>query len=944
MKIFTNYLTKINFTPRSVSFCANPQQPVESTDRINSLSNVQPDYNVRVPIGYKHVEDIKLNDDLSAKVYKLANGQNVVIVPKSGGDTVVKTYVNTGSFNEPDNLRGISHYIEHNLFNGSEALGDKVFFDEVNKMGAGTNASTSFANTDYFISSSLTDDKQLEDEIELHAGMLTSPKFLTEKLEKEKKIVNSEINMYISENESLGFSQTVKNLFNVKSTSLDLVAGNTDNITALTRDDVVEYFNNNYYPANMTTVITGDVNPDKTIKLVAKYFNSTKAPSGKRLNEKLVPIQHPVRQDIISSKSDSDGATLFIGFVGPENNNTKDKIYIQAIYSLLEGLNNSKFSPIEKKYGNSLNIFPERVSSKSSDNSLTMIQSTVNDKDSEMLIKDIYSALDKISKEPISEDELIAIKNKMIKNRDKKFERSYSINSNIGYAFLNNDLDRLKNFNTIVENMTADDIMNTAKKYLDLNKAAITVVHPSNVDEKQIKSNYENSIKGANISFTGSINQKRPIDTDKITSYRTHNNFEVIFNNAPSNTIYFKMDITEPEWTIKKVTIANVLSDMLEYAGTKDKSVEEIAKYSDKYGINSFLFATDKSLEFSGDFPTNSISESMKYIKDRLENPNFTQKEFEASVKRIKDNLKNIEINSDDNFYAQIYEGTPLGVTVKDKIEQLDSITLEDVKKYYNDILNNSKAKIVLTGPFDKNPQLKQEVFDSINTYQKVKPWNVDLQKIYSPIEKTKVLTQVNKKNQAEIIEGFKYPVSGNLKDAVCVSLLDEIFGASSSSRLFSDLREKRHLAYGVSSYNREDGDLGVFALCIETTTENKETGEKTLENLQKSIDGFNENIEKIKTELVSDEELAAAKKRIKANLMSCIETNFDKNNFIFMEKDTFYGIGYMNMLYNLVDSITAEDILATAQNIFNSKPIYSITATEDTLEYNKDFLKNLEG
>ena len=128
-----------------------------SNATVKELGPVTPDYGVSVPINYAKTEEIKLPNNLTAYCYKLANGQKVVIVPKEG-TTVVKTYVNTGSLNEPDNVRGISHYIEHNLFNGSESLGDKVFFDEVHNIGAYTNASTSFSVTDYYISSNLLDD------------------------------------------------------------------------------------------------------------------------------------------------------------------------------------------------------------------------------------------------------------------------------------------------------------------------------------------------------------------------------------------------------------------------------------------------------------------------------------------------------------------------------------------------------------------------------------------------------------------------------------------------------------------------------------------------------------------------------------------------------------------------------------------------------------------
>ena len=125
------------------------------------LPNVTPTYNVKTPIGYQKTEDINLPYGFKGHCYKLANGQRIVIVPQEGV-TLVKTYVGTGSMNEPDNIRGISHYIEHNLFNGSDGLEAGEFFGTVNKMGAETNASTSFAVTDYFISSNLLKQDDLE--------------------------------------------------------------------------------------------------------------------------------------------------------------------------------------------------------------------------------------------------------------------------------------------------------------------------------------------------------------------------------------------------------------------------------------------------------------------------------------------------------------------------------------------------------------------------------------------------------------------------------------------------------------------------------------------------------------------------------------------------------------------------------------------------------------
>ena len=114
---------KMQSKPAFTSNTIVSQQP-------QSISDVTAYYNVKVPSKYSKTGEITLPYDYKAHCYKLSNGQRVIIVPKEG-KTVVKTYVGTGSMNEPDNVRGISHYIEHNLFNGSEGLEAGEFFKTI---------------------------------------------------------------------------------------------------------------------------------------------------------------------------------------------------------------------------------------------------------------------------------------------------------------------------------------------------------------------------------------------------------------------------------------------------------------------------------------------------------------------------------------------------------------------------------------------------------------------------------------------------------------------------------------------------------------------------------------------------------------------------------------------------------------------------------------------
>lgn len=932
----TNNITSIQGTnkPKQEEVQNNQTKNVNVT----TLPSAQPDFNVRVPIAYTKLNDIKLNEDLSAKCYRLANGQKVIIMQKDG-PTVVKTYVNTGSFNEKDNIRGISHYIEHNLFNGSEALGDKVFFDEVNNMGAKTNASTSFAETNYFIASNLLEDTDLEKEIELHAGMLTSPKFLVEKLEKEKKIVNSEINMYMGEDFSIGETQTIKNLFNIKSSSLDLVAGTTDNITNLTRDDVVNYFNSNYYPANMTTVITGEVDPDETMKIVSKYFNTPNKISQERHFEKLTPIENTIRQDIISPKS--EGATsIFMGFAGTENNNYKEKVLINALNVLAGGLIYSRTSPIEKKYGNKISFQTDRLSSRPQDKNILMVESQIPDDKVEDFLKDLYSVIDKLSKVPATDEELTAVKNKLIKQQNNALDSSFGLNHTLGHACINGIENEVQNFHNTVESITAEDIMNAAKKYLNLNKCALTVVHPHTATENSIKSNFDKSSN--NISFTGA-NKKTPININAISAYKTHNNFEVILNDVKSNNVEYRFELEEKSWTPKQCAITDILSDMMRHSGSKTKTSEQIARNFDTLGVSISQDAGNYGISLSANFPVENTKKALEAFNECILDTQLTENLFKETVDRLKNNYSTVEASALDKSAKEIFKGLPLQFSAKDKLESLDKITLNDVLNFYKEILEKSQGTVVVSAPFFKHPELKQEIFNSLGAYSTVQPKDISLEKTYNPINETKVFTEVNRKNQAEIVQNYTFKQNGNLKDRVTLNILNEILGGSSSSRLFSDLRETRHLAYHVSSMIDYFDDMGVMELYIKTTTENLETGEKSYENVQKAIDGFNENIEKLKTQKVSAEELESAKKSIKTSLLSALETNRGKTSMIKAGSRSFYGVDMVNKILATIDTITAEDILNSANYVFKDKPIYSLTATQGTLEANKEYLENLK-
>ncbi len=84
-------------------------------------------------------------------------------------------------------------------------------------------------------------------------------------------------------------------------------------------------------------------------------------------------------------------ASVFLGFAGPENNNTKAKIHLQAaIYLLPQVWKIQNRKKIERDYGIGLNMYPERLSSRPEDKTMMMVETTVSNGKSELLLKRFY--------------------------------------------------------------------------------------------------------------------------------------------------------------------------------------------------------------------------------------------------------------------------------------------------------------------------------------------------------------------------------------------------------------------------------------------------------------------------------------------------------------------------------------------------------------------------
>ncbi|MBR6127622.1 insulinase family protein [bacterium] len=901
------------------------QNPNKDYTKINELSGCTPDYNIRVPQKYTQTGIDDLPNGLKLYSYKLSNGYKVSIVPMKDSPAVVKTYVNVGAVNETQNIKGISHFLEHMAFNGTNGengyikleTGDS--FKKIDALGGWANASTNYALTDYVNSAPLLEDKDLETQIRVLAAMTEDLKLSEKMIEKEKGPVCSEINMILDDPKTVAMDQTVRTLFNIKNPADEFVAGSVKHIQNLTRKDVLDYYNKYYYPENTNIVITGDVNPEEVITLVSKNFVSKKMPNQNRYEEKLTPINETVRKDFVSDKAKS--AEIVLGFAGAKNNSVKEKLLFNIAANYVES-ESVGLSEGMKESNTDFSIDDEKISTMPDGKRMIYLGATSSEENVEKVLKMIYDKINNIK--PISETELERIKEGILQSRSDNFEYSDCVNSYIGNAILDKNIDDVLKFEQELMSISAKDVDEAVKKYFDLSKTALTVVHPSKSDS---------------ISFKGA--KRMPVNMTNFDTERLDNNIEIGFYNTDSKRCNINLRLVTDTPYNKKPAVREILNQIYtmgtsEYDETEFNKIKEninlgIQTYAGADGINISIIGNEKNYK-----------KGIKFINDLLYNPRINEETLNKAKDRIRERISRSQTTASSQYFNDFYSKyNEYAFSDADILKNLDSVTLNDVKDFHDYVLRNSRGIVTSNIPIEYGNELENNVKTFAESMHEVLPNTVKSKSIYNVIDKPVVLTSVQNNSQADIKQVYNFKYEDSPKNKIVGRLMSSIL-SNSSIGLFNTLREKEHLAYSVYSDITTSDDLGEISLNILTTTDNKDNGEQHYDNVRKSIEGFNRQIDMLKSGKFTEEDLESAKRFIKAQLLNN-EGVVSKVSSIDYGMNSKYGAEYKNKLFDEVDNITKEDITEFASNALSGNPVYSITATEDTLKANKDFINSLK-
>ena len=206
----------------------------------------------------------------AARQYTLPNGMTLIVKPDHRAPTAVQMlWVRVGALDEVDGTSGVAHVVEHMMFKGSRNVPPGEFSRRVSAMGGRENAFTTSDYTGYYQQIPV---ERLEDVMQLMAETFASNQWPDDEFKRELEVVKEERRLRTEDSPRARLDESLNAAAFMTAPYRRPVVGWMSDLDAMTAQDVREFYQRWYVPANAAVVVAGDVDPAKVLAWAEKYY------------------------------------------------------------------------------------------------------------------------------------------------------------------------------------------------------------------------------------------------------------------------------------------------------------------------------------------------------------------------------------------------------------------------------------------------------------------------------------------------------------------------------------------------------------------------------------------------------------------------------------------------------------------------------------------------
>jgi predicted Zn-dependent peptidase len=402
--------------------------------------------------------------------HQLPNGLQIVAQPMPDFESVaVSYYVRTGSRDEPDpSIAGVSHFLEHMVFKGTQTLDWQEITLEFNKIGAELNAFTSHESTVYY---ARVLGEYLERAIELLSDMMY-PRLAETDFEMEKEVIINEIARSEDQPYNLAFRRMMQTYFASHPLGHD-VLGSRESIRDMRIEQMRRYWEQRYAANNLILAVAGNFDWEQVVSLAQKHCSNWRTGDASRVVEPYQPAQ-PINEVMVDPKLKQQIMIIAMPAV-----DVKDPDYYAAVLGgsiLGDGDGSRLFWNIHQKglaESASAGIWAMEGTG------IMMMEANSTPEEAPRVLKLLNSELNSLLDDGIYEDELRRAKDKWISNMVLSSESTFSRMRSIANDWvIEGRLISVEEEIERIEKVTSEDVMRALKRFPMRDKQVLVALGP----------------------------------------------------------------------------------------------------------------------------------------------------------------------------------------------------------------------------------------------------------------------------------------------------------------------------------------------------------------------------------------------------------------------------------------------------------------------------------
>ncbi len=831
----------------------------------------------------------------------LDNGFTVILKEDhSAPVAAIQLWVRTGSANETEEEAGITHLIEHMIFKGTPTRKTGEIAATIEGSGGHINAYTSLDRTVYYVE---IPSSHLATGLDVLLDAVQHSLFDPVELEREKEVVLEEYRR------SLDIPRTrlnwaVMDLCYQKHPYRRPVIGYESTIRSFDRKAILDYMGKWYTPDNMVLVAVGDFETNQALKTIKGLVRDFPERMGQRPTRPQEPEQTALRR--FTKKEKVQQVYLDMSWHIPSLNHP-DMYPLDLLETILSHGKSSRLYARLKMETN-LVYSVSAGAYALSDPGLFSVDAELGPENLDKALEAIAGVITEIIREPVSASELQ--KAKGIAEAAFVFDMETMEGQARTLAFfqtMTGDMDNADHYLERLKRVSPKEISRVARTYFRPENLSIGIMAPMTADIA-----LSTQVVARLFAVSG------PVPPSKANPVRREDKKTSMITLSNGMRLVVKENHRLPEVSFtgaflggsrlegpKEWGISNFVAKMLTRGSTK-RTASQIASTVESWAGHLDGFSGRNSLGVSGKFLARDIYPALELLADVLLHSSFPGTEIK---KAREDILAAIRAKKDsptvqlfDLFYRTLFRHYPYGHPLTGTEETIRSITRTDLIKWYTGIAMPSNFVLVVVGDVDKDnfiPYVK-------TLFGGFAPSSHRLPRIppEPPLEGPREAHLERPMAQTHLVVGY-LGASLKSKDNAPMALVKTALSGQ-GGRLFSRLRDNQSLAYAIAAFRRPGLDTGAFGVYLACDP-------AKLPMAKKAVFG---ELDRVRIEGLTQDELDAAKKYLLGNLQIGLQTN--GSQAMQMALDELYGLGYddIGRFIREIEGVTQKDVTEAARKV----------------------------